>query len=85
MLTKLVFCNNCFSDIRPVINHYKDETSQELEQAAEEASKFDFDKFEQRKAISGAYLTIRKCSVKEAVYQAMPELWLRKTFPGVDF
>ena len=25
----------------------------------------------------------RECSIQEAVYQVMPELWLRKVFPGV--
>ena len=27
----------------------------------------------------------RGCSVQEAVYHKMQELWLRKTFPGVVF
>ena len=29
--------------------------------------------------------TKRECSVQEAVYHVMPELWLRKTCPGVIF
>ena len=41
--------------------------------------------FEQMKAISKAYSTKRECSIQEAVYHVMPELWLRKTFPGVIF
>ena len=37
------------------------------------------------KSISKAYTTKRECSVQEAVYHIMPELWLRKIFPGVVF
>ena len=37
------------------------------------------------KSISKAYSTKRECSIQEAVYHVMPELWLRKTFPGVIF
>ena len=37
------------------------------------------------KAIAKAYITKRECSVQEAVYLIMPELWLRKLFPRVIF
>ena len=37
------------------------------------------------KAIARAYATKKECSVQEAVYLVMPELWLRKTFPKVLF
>ena len=37
------------------------------------------------KSIARAYATKRECSVQEAVYHVMPELWLRKTCPGVIF
>ena len=37
------------------------------------------------KAIARAYATKRECSVQEAVYLVMPELWLRKIFPIVIF
>ena len=36
---------------------------------------------EKMKAISKAYITKRECSVQEAAYDIMPELWSRKTFP----
>ena len=85
-------------DIQPVINHYKavaymcayfskseDESSEAMQQAAKEASKLNLNAFEQMKSISKAYSTKRECSVQEAVYHVMPELWLRKTFPGVIF
>ena len=32
------------------------------------------------KAIARAYATKRECSVQEAVYLVIPELWLRKIF-----
>ena len=85
-------------DIQPVINHYKavtymcayfskseDESSEAMQQAAKEASKLNLNAFEQMKSISKAYSTKRECSVQEAVYHVMPELWLRKTLPGVIF
>ena len=37
------------------------------------------------RAIAHAYATNRECSVQEAVYHILPELWLRKTFPGFIF
>ena len=37
------------------------------------------------RSIARAYVCKRECSVQEAVYLIMPELWLRKTFPGVVF
>ena len=35
--------------------------------------------------IAKHYATKKKCSVQEAVYLVVPELWLRKTFPKVLF
>ena len=37
------------------------------------------------KAIAKGYITNRECSVEEAVYLIMRELWLRKIFPQVIF
>ena len=85
-------------DIQPVINHYKavaymciyfskseDECSQSMKQAAKQASEMNLSCYERMKSIARAYITSRECSVQEAVYHVMPELWLRKTFPGVVF
>ena len=67
-------------DIQPVFNHYKTDTymhacfsnaENETSQAMKQAAK--------------AYSKKRECSVQEAVYLLMPELWLRKTFPKVIF
>ena len=41
--------------------------------------------FAKMKAIAKAYASKRECSVQEAVYSLMPELWLRKVFPRVIF
>ena len=35
--------------------------------------------------IAKAYSSSRECSVQEAVYHTMPELWLSKTLPKVIF
>ena len=39
--------------------------------------------YEQMKATAQAYASNRECSAQEAVYHCLPELWLRKVFPGV--
>ena len=80
-------------DIQPVFNHYKavtymcayfskseDETSEAMKQAAKEAFNSGKTNIEQMRAIARAYANKRECSVQEAVYILMPELWLRKTF-----
>ena len=80
-------------DIQPVFNHYKAVSymyayfskSEAMKQAAMEAKKMNHDSYEQMKAISRAYLTKRECSVQEAVYHIMPELWLIKSYPRVIF
>ena len=85
-------------DIQPVLNHYKaitymcaylskteDECSQAMHHAIKEAHENDLDKCHEMRSIAHAYATKRECSVQEAVYNIMPELWLRKVFPGVLF
>ena len=85
-------------DIQPVINHYKavsymcayfskseDESSEAMKQAAKEARESNKTTYEQMKFIARAYITKRECSVQEAVYHVMPELWLRKSYPRVIF
>ena len=85
-------------DIQPVFYHYKemtyicvyiskaeDETSEAMKQAAKEASVSGKSNFEKMRAAARAYSTKHECSVQEAVYLIMPEVWLRKTFPKVIF
>ena len=40
---------------------------------------------DQMRAIAHAYATNRECSVQEAVYHILPELWLLESFPEVTF
>ena len=63
----------------------EDDTSQAMNQAAKEATSCNKSKLELMKSVARAYITKRECSVQEAVYHVMPELWLRKTFLGVLF
>ena len=56
-----------------------------MKQAAEDAHENDLDIYNKMKSIARAYTTKREVSVQEAVYLVMPELWLRKVFPGVLF
>ena len=81
-----------------MFNHYKsvtymcayfskseDETSETMKKAAKETLNTNKTNIEQMRSISRAYHTKRECSVEEAVYLVIPELWLRKPFPGVVF
>ena len=85
-------------DIQPVFNHYKavtymcayfskaeDGTSKAMKEAAKDVFNSGVSDYENMKAIAKTYTTKRECSVQEAVYLIMPELWLRKTFPKVMF
>uniref|UniRef100_A0A7M5V9S6 ATP-dependent DNA helicase n=2 Tax=Clytia hemisphaerica TaxID=252671 RepID=A0A7M5V9S6_9CNID len=85
-------------DIQPVFNYYKaatymcaylskseDEVSHAMTQAVQDAFENGGDKYEQMKSVAHAYVSKREVSVQEAVYLTMPELWLRKLYPGVTF
>ena len=41
--------------------------------------------YEQMKAIAQAYASNWECSVQDAVYHCLPELWLRRGFAGVVY
>ena len=56
-----------------------------MKQVAKEALTGNKSDYEKMKAIAKAYITKRECSVQEAVYLIMPELWLCKIFPRVIF
>ena len=62
-----------------------EERSETMKQAAKEALSAIKTEFEIMKAIAKAYLTKRECSLQEAVYHILPELWLQKIFPKVTF
>ena len=83
-------------DIQPVFNYFKavsymcsycskceTESSVAMKKAAEESDDLSFK--DRMKKLAIAFLSHRQCSMQEAVYQLMPELWLRKTFPAVSF
>ena len=63
----------------------EDETSEAMKQAAKEASVSGKSNFAKMRAVARAYSAKRECSVQEAVYLVMPQLWLTKTFPKVIF
>ena len=76
-------------DIQPAFNHYKavtyisayfskakDGTSETMKKAAKDAFKRGLSDYEKMKAIARSYTTKSECSVQEAVYLIMPELWL---------
>ena len=85
-------------DLQPVFNHYKcitnvcsyfskDETecSEAIMKAAKEAKTNNLDVRRSLRKVGAAFLSCREVSAQESVYRCMPELWLRKTFPGVVF
>ena len=67
------------------LSKHEDAISQSMSEAAKTAKELNYSKFEQMKLIARAYTTKRECSVQECVYLILPELWLRKTFPKVEF
>ena len=85
-------------DIQPVFNEYKtityiakyitkseDQCSKAMKQALKEAIDLNMNKFEQMVKIGKAYSNNRECSAQEAIYHIMPELWMKKSFPVVEF
>ena len=85
-------------DLQPVFNRYKavqymcsyfskNETSSSnaMKEALAQCKELDKDKFETMQKVAQAYSDNRECSVQEAVYQLMSELWLRKGYPQVSF
>ena len=54
-----------------------------MKQALKESLEKDAGSYKQMKSAAHAYSSKRECSLQETVYQVMPELWLKKVFPGV--
>ena len=54
----------------------EDGTSEAMKEVAKDAFNRGVSDYEKMKAIAKAYTTKRECSVQEAVYLIMPELWL---------
>ena len=82
-------------DIQSVFDYYKaitymysnlskqeGECSQVMKQTFKEALERIARSYEHMKSVAHAYISKRKCSLQETVYQVIPELWLRKVFPG---
>ena len=85
-------------DIQPVFNYYKavtymcayfskseDKCSGAMKEALNQAKEMDTSKFDTMYKLARAYSDNRECSVQEAVYHLMPELWLRKCYPAISF
>ena len=83
-------------DIQPVFDYYKavtymcsyltkqeDKCSETMKQTFRESLEKGTGSYEQMKSVAHAYASNRECSLQEAVYQIMPELWQRKVFPAV--
>lgn len=83
-------------DIQPVFNQYKaitymcsylskqeDACSHAMTQAMKEATEDNLNMHQKLRNVARVYANNRECSVQEAVYHIMPQLWLRKIFPAV--
>ena len=94
----ILFAWEANMDIQPVFNHHKCVTylcsymskgetpcSKAIRAAAKEAKKENLDLKSTLKKIGAAFLSSREVSSQECVYRCLPELWLRKTFPGTVF
>ena len=51
-----------------------------MKQALKESLEKGAGSYEQMKSVAYGYSSKRECSLQEAVYQVIPELWLRKFF-----
>ena len=56
-----------------------------MKKAAREAPDTKLDQFKAMKNILEACTSNRECSVQEAVYHILPELHLRRVYPGMQF
>ena len=65
------------------LSKQEDECSQATKQAFKESLEGGTRSYEQMKSAAHAYVSMCECSLHEAVYQIMPNLWLRNVFPGV--
>ena len=61
----------------------EDECSHAMNRAVKEAWENKSNNYDYMKLISRVYYSKRECSVQEAVYHIMPELWFRKVFTAV--
>ena len=85
-------------DVQPVFNEYKeatymrqhfskieDQCSQVMKKVAKEAFENNMHYHGTMKTIAKAYLSIRQCSVTQAVYHILPKLKLRRVFVAAYF
>ena len=85
-------------DIQPVLNEHKAISylcaylsksekicSQAMKHALRESIEEKQGNYEQMCAVAHAYASNRECSLQEAVYHCLPELWLRKIFLSVIY
>ena len=61
----------------------EDECSQAMKQFFKGAIESGASYYEQTKSVAHSYTSKQECSVQEAVYHIMQELWLRKIFQEV--
>ena len=61
------------------------EVSESLKQAAKEIKNQNLNVRDAMKKIAYSFISSRQLSVQEAVYNVLPELWLRKCSPGISF
>ena len=86
-------------DLQPVFNYYKaihymcayfskneNLCSDAMREALNQSKELESSKYDRMIKLAQAYSDNREvCTVQEAVYQLMPELWLRKGYPAVSF
>ena len=61
------------------------EVSELLKQAAKQIKNQHLNMHDAMKKIAYSFISSRQLSVQEAVYNALPEMWLRKYSPGISF
>ena len=61
------------------------EVSESLKHAVKEIKNQNLNVRDAMKKIAYSFISSRQLSVQEAVYNVLPELWLRKCSPGISF
>ena len=65
------------------LSKQEDDCLQAIKQDVKEAVESNLDNYLQMKSVAHAYSSKRECSLQGSTYHIMPEIWLRKIFPGV--
>ena len=85
MGTKLRYSASTLTYMTGYSSKSEREVSESLKQAVMEIKNQNLNVRDALKKIAYSFISSRQLSVQEAVYNALPEMWLRKYSPGISF